>query len=347
MKEFVFFLSIITLPLNFLFSEEGKKSYKDGHPIKKRDMIHGYSSPARIKTNGLNFFLKGSFIYWFVKENGLDIAYVKGNQVSTDKVKGHYIKQDFEYKPGFKIQAGKSFDHDDWEVSLDYTWLHFTNSKTHLGTIPNATIDAVWDSASNLTYAKAKWKFSYDMLDGLIGRRYYLGTKLLVKPFIGLRGGWIDQKNETAYTTLTESIEGDFKSKSYLVGPIAGLEADYFLGYNLKFISKSFLCLAYQEFHTSLLNLAGTNNILTRCDRARQRESKLTPNIDLLLGLGWGDFFFNDKIHFELNASYDFQYFWQQNSMKNLVTAEINNRYNNSYENLFLHGLTFSARIDF
>ena len=72
----------------------------------------------------------------------------------------------------------------------------------------------------------------------------------------------------------------------------------------------------------------------------------LTPNVEFDLGLGYGTYFCNNEWYFDLTIGYDFNYFWNQNFMRNLVDGQ--QTYSDSDAgNLMLHGLNITARIDF
>lgn len=69
------------------------------------------------------------------------------------------------------------------------------------------------------------------------------------------------------------------------------------------------------------------------------------PMANLGLGLGWGRYLKCGRYHFDLAADYDFNVFWDQNMMRTVAddfTFGIP-----STNDLFLHGLTLTARFDF
>lgn len=69
-------------------------------------------------------------------------------------------------------------------------------------------------------------------------------------------------------------------------------------------------------------------------------------NNDMSVGLGWGSYFDCRNYHFDLLATYDFQIFWNQNMMRQLVD-EFQGTTSASAHNLYLQGLTVKAEFDF
>ncbi len=65
------------------------------------------------------------------------------------------------------------------------------------------------DNFSNTTVATADWRLRLNLLDGDIGREFYVSRFLTMRPFFGVRGAWVNQKYTVKYESLiNESFEG-------------------------------------------------------------------------------------------------------------------------------------------
>ena len=79
------------------------------------------------------------------------------------------------------------------------------------------------------------------------------------------------------------------------------------------------------------------------------KTRQLTSNPAANFGFGWGSYFGDNKWHFDMALSYDFEMFTNQNYMQVLANAQraqnIPSHY--AFGDLFLHGLTLTFRFDF
>ncbi len=65
------------------------------------------------------------------------------------------------------------------------------------------------------------------------------------------------------------------------------------------------------------------------------------------LGIGWGRYFNCRNYHLDFLLTYDFQIFWNQNMMRQLVDNIASGGVSTSANNLYLQGLTARAQFDF
>lgn len=324
---------------------------KTNQPIKC-----AYNAPARVDpVKGWHTWLDASFIYWQPREKGLDLGGAFSDQfddVTQSKIKR--IHEDFDFHPGFQAGFGLSFNRDDWTLYLEYTRLNAKDLRNknleNFNLNPVEALESSWFASNvDLPYKnlKAIWTLNYNMFDLEIGRPHYLGKRIIFKPFIGLRSGWINQKisNSGLFNSHDKffDILRENKSKTWLIGPRGGVNSDWLIGCNFKILANASLSLTYQNFKTSYNEPTPTpfSNI-HKIFSGQNEISHITSNAELDLGFGWGKYFYKYKFYIDINICGNFIYFYYQNIMKNLNDDIINN-----IGNLTMHGISASAKLDF
>ncbi len=329
-----------------------------------------YNASAKIDNNKTHFYGDVSFLYWFTSQEYMDIgrsALFTPTQ-STPASNAAVAIEDFAYEPGFQLGLGYISDYDDWQIELNYTYLHFDRS-SQFGSVPNSIASGapVWipnewflnlSSSSVQQQAvqlNSKWKFRLDDLDFLLSRPFYQGRLLILSPYTGIKALWIRQ-NYTIHATLATSLRGTpavshNRSKCWSLGPTFGTESKWLLGRGFRAeadISYSLLYFSYSD----LQHTESFNTVITETAPISGRapdDSAIRPIAAASLGLGWGSYLQDRNYHIDFAASYDFRVLFQQNKPRETVGYLANNEvgYSNPIGDLYLHGLTLKGRFDF
>jgi len=356
-----------------------KPQYDQGYAVSEEQMMKGYNSPARIDVKGAwDYFITASFIYWQPKmylpyawENIGDeagILYYYSTEVTE---KTHLVN--FDYHPGFKVGLGTNTDMDNWNLFFEYTRLTTSDtSSTSVSEPLDASVElsapflipegpddgAFAPSYNRLSYVRERSKFYINLLDMELGRPYYVGTKLTFKPHVGARTGWIKQKNNTKINSwnlgLTEEGYVYLKEESdtWLLGPRAGLDTNWFLGEGFRLFGNVAASLFYQHYKTKIKQVlpVQTNTTVAvtveRLTKEKVKDYLFNPCFEACLGFGWGKYFSNHEWHVDLSAGYEIQYFLNQYYIGQIKRSS---QYHgdNAMPDLTLHGLTFTLRFDF
>ena len=233
------------------------------------------------------------------------------------------------------------------------------------------------DSEKAFKTVMQSWRVKMDFLDLSLARSYYLGTKLSVRPFFGARGAWIRQVLKTEYTnqavTVPEAINPPIATingftvnpayyntqsgriRSWGVGPRVGFESNWMLGYGFRLIGDASADVLYTRYdlrnkgliHTRFLTSLTSTAVGTGIGRLVQNHiDMLRPHVDLEMGFGWGSYFDNSNWHVDFLATYGYQVFWDQNMFRNFTQSETARSFLPN-GNLYVHGMTFTARFDF
>lgn len=178
----------------------------------------------------MELFLKGELLVWRGALSGLESAFgktsittVDQNQLEITTLKESDKKPNYTWKAGFRLGAEFLFERC---FNLEADWTHFHGSAGH----------------ENQEDMNGHWRLKYDTIDLTIAHNFYPCHRFLVKPFLGLRGAIIKQKLESHLETIktfvsatptTISTDLNDKEKFWGVGPEIGLEADWYVGWDL------------------------------------------------------------------------------------------------------------------
>ncbi len=368
-----------------------------GHEMSESQGMPAYGAPALIDVrNSWDLYATGSFIYWQASQENMEIGLISEND-PEGKITGtpdnpfttHYVNNmsitspNFTYRPGFKLGFGAKLNWDGWDAFAEYTQFHGTIKTGVKPLIPSTQgagashpngqylypIQGNPGTGSESGYffqdANQSWTLKMDFLDISLGRAYYLGTKLTVRPFLGARGAWVRQNlttsynGSTSYTDANSSDNGYFNATatnfyaSWGVGPRFGFESNWMIGQGLRFIGNGSADVLYTRYSLHVEQQATdnstdyVNNPIGANYSVSQEIDYLRTHLDLEMGLGWGMYFYHNDYHFDLSATYGYQVFWNQNMFRNFVNFGSPGTSIAPNGDLFVHGLTMTARFDF
>lgn len=329
-------------------------------PVPEITLMPGYNQCARIDVRcSWDVFATASFTYWQPVQDNMELGIVSDNTVVTDVINGNVVNMDFDYKPGFKVGLGMNFDHDCWDTFVEYTWFRGSHSNTttlNAAEAPNTTLFPMWSAPSSLSFysGSQKWKLHMDLLDWQLGREYYVGTKLTYRPFFAARAAWIRQNldvdylNDGAVTPVNDFVNKT--SNSWAIGPRAGLYTNWMIGDGFRLYGNGAGDILFTQYTklNSKETVATNAGVVSSFYSVKQRKlNTIRTHLDLELGLGWGSYFDCNNWHVDFTAGYGFQVFFDQNMFRHFTDDVADAVSNTPNGNLYMHGLTATARLDF
>jgi hypothetical protein len=174
--------------------------------------------------------LFGDFLYWQANEPVdwvLDTNSNPANQYVT------YKTTVFNFAPGFRVGVGQQGE---WDTKVYYTHYHSSAADSASGDLTAAFLGGKLSQppAPSFYYDTGQMNaaIDYNIFDWDIGKHYNPTESLLVRPIVGLRGGWINQSFNTAFQAaypvlgipVTETVTENMKSNFWGVGPKIGIE---------------------------------------------------------------------------------------------------------------------------
>ncbi|MES2122971.1 MAG: Lpg1974 family pore-forming outer membrane protein [Chlamydiota bacterium] len=254
-----------------------------------------------------DFFLEADFLYWKMRQQGLDVfsrtaksqgeVVVDGpNSVEENQSKGQYHQVHFDWEPGFRIGAGYDFKDCKWALSAFWTHLRGKGGSSH-------------------SHAKTHWSSSYNVLDLLVtGRPFHLGSSFTWKAFGGVKAAQIHQKFRASSVSTRRSLDPfsiqnvtlsttDVKSKFHTdfigIGPEIGVNGSWNLGRGFSVYANADGAILYSRYHSKFTDefddlttfLSDTDptisNEFISEDVSRAASNTCQAVIDLGLGFSW------------------------------------------------------------
>ncbi|MBS0603603.1 MAG: hypothetical protein JSS60_01050 [Verrucomicrobia bacterium] len=304
--------------------------------------------------NGWNLFLNTEFLWWVAKEDGLYYAQsdytgaLPGAAPSAKVFDGHLHKVKPHFRPGFRIGFGGNMAYDEWDIMLNWTWFQsHARDKTRgllLTLWGNPTANAVGQLTNGADSAHAKWDLHFNVLDLEMGRSFWVGRHFSLRPFLGLRGAWIDQHLNIHYDYITGS-EGRIRAESDFEGGgiRAGLDMRFALlgGWSFYGIASASMLYGFYDcdFHEHFES--------SEVAESRDGFHNAASTAQLALGVRWDTYVHKDRYHFGLYAGWEQNIWFGINKMNHFFHNLSEGNLEQMNGDLSLSGGTFGVRFDF
>lgn len=322
-----------------------------------------YLATAQIEVdNHKDNFVDVSFLWWQFSADDSLYARFQNSAYNEYASLVRYAKPIPRSTPGFKISVGKGVNNNKWEIGAEYTrivgkvkagtYLPYQMSIIPYYSYINGNIVAMGCSE-----AHTLGRHYYNVLDLLTKYPCYLGRKLIISTFLGIRGskiysfqrnlyydvdldyydGEIAEGNPVTYETI-ENIER-YKLresfKSYYVGIIQGMEVQFILVDKLRLEGKLGLSLLTGKTKTKLYSQF-SQEIMGESEQTTNYQQiwYIRPVYETAIGLGFGKYFNRDMYHLDASLLFESNY-WG-----NFFTDD-------RPANLWAYGITFKVRFDF
>lgn len=240
----------------------------------------------------------------------------------------HVKRPDFKFEPGFRLALADHSICDCWDASLAWTHFHSTAHAHGASNLSNngpvTVFLSYWERLPATlvpTESKSRYSLNLDLLDLEFGRKYFVSSCFLVRPFFGLRGARINQDykvfseslsfsnnstNRAAFTSTQNNFGPNFTSvaksrNNFLaIGPRVGLDAEVKLGCGLSIVGQAAGSMVYGRFdrHSKEdLNIAASNTSSSSNQPAFEDEFFEEEFIEdaLITSSGNTEFFYNSK----------------------------------------------------
>lgn len=307
---------------------------------------------------GWNLFLNAESLWWIAKQDGMYYAQsgYTGAQTSavppdgTRNFSGHLQKVKPRFRPGFRLGFGGNMSYDEWDIFLNWTWFrshakgHSHNNLLTLWGHPIVTGD---EGATNgARSAHAKWELQFNLIDLEMGRSFWAGRHLSLRPFFGIRGGWFDQDFHIHYNyTTTPGTKGKIKAKSDFegVGVRGGIDMRFTLFSGWSFYSIAAGSMLYGFYDCDFSEKWNSVKVAKTDDGFRSAAS----NAQLSFGVRWDTYLHKDRYHVGIYAGWEQNIWFGMNKMNHYFHNLSEGSLQQMNGDLTLSGGTFGVRFDF
>ena len=298
-----------------------------------------------------NLDLFATALFWHATESvsWADVAFIDNPNDQTHRFKN----VSFGWDPGFRVGVGYQMDYDGWDTQLTYTWFR-TRSFESIQPGSGIIKPSFWGFTTALTEkflsGQIHWNINFNGLDWDLGRAFWIGKDLSIRPLIGLKGGLIDQKIYTNWqnptisfplleTTLaaTENLKQNFRG----LGPKGGVGGKWVLGNldNYVFSLIADFAASFLWGHWKFKDHFQDNFLVSvHTEMANSNFGALV--LQSLIGLGFDFNFRQDQSHFSFKMGYEIQDWFSAYQLFDDNTGQHNN-------DLILQGLTLDFRLDY
>ncbi|WP_316359690.1 Lpg1974 family pore-forming outer membrane protein [Candidatus Neptunichlamydia sp. REUL1] len=276
--------------------------------------------------------LFGSPLYWHAKVGGTEYVY------SLVSGKGKVESQSFDWDFGYRLGAGVFLPIVKWEVLGTYT--HFGTQDTEgRGVIPPSLLVNLRGSFFVFSQSvKSSYDIDYDTVSFELKRSSFLGSLLGLGSSLGVKQGWIDQKQSVTYSAFQEELtKVKDRCRFRGVGPLLGMNINWHLFSGFSFLGDIKGALLYGDFevkHTEPpIEVKGAAHLFS-------------PNLSFTFGLN-KDFPIGGAQVF-ISLAYEADYYWRQNQMVTMEDADRGRlKIARQAEDLTFYGVTGRLGIEF
>ncbi|HSX21061.1 MAG TPA: Lpg1974 family pore-forming outer membrane protein [Gammaproteobacteria bacterium] len=171
--------------------------------------------------NAVNFFADA--LYWQATET---IEWCYNNSLSTPNQIIEYHTMQFNFDPGFRVGVG--FD-GTFDIKFYYTRFYTKSNATASGNLVSTYLGGKLAQSSTFFHSgQLAATINFNMFDLDLSKGFTVANSLVLRPVIGLRGGWIDQSVDTSFrgsTSISEYVTNNFRG----IGPKAAIETQWWL----------------------------------------------------------------------------------------------------------------------
>lgn len=335
LQGFVVLLTAIGGKLYAYSTEEQPQKMDSGLP--------NLSDRPQIQDGNIDIFANA--LYWYTSES-IDWAFTIAPAGNHEK--SVYKTITFPWDPGFRVGLGYNMLHDQWDTQLTYTRFHTHASDHDSGLITSAFLAARLSLLEPFRTGKVNFNIHYNMFDWDLGRSFLVSKSLSFRPFIGAKGGWINQMIHLKFTIpnfaglgvlyrSSEKVKNNFRGG----GPKGGVNGKWILG-NVD-----------RHVFSLVGNFAGAfmwgnwtlkdefiDSLSTQTSIPMGNRNFGALMVQALLGFGWDFNFDKNRSHFALKVEYEIQDWLNQFQVFSNASGTQNN-------DLVFQGLTVDLRFDF
>ena len=304
------------------------------------------------------FNIFAAFLLWTAREAGAD-AWAEAIVSEPSSISNDLQQVDFRWDPGFRVGLGYFMKSNPWDTKFYYTRFHTTGKddasrgpgSIHSTFLGNFYVDnplGLGISGPSYESASINWRIHYDIFDWELGCRLSLSKSLVLRPFVGVKGGWINQHIHTKWNNpdlpadefFNEGIE-DIENDFWGIGPDLGIDTKWILG---SFRNQAFSL--FGDFSGALMwghwsfSDEFSNDLNQKVDVNLQDINSGATMVRAFMGLGWDAKIKKGCKRVTMRLGYEMQFWFNQLQYYSFTGGRLDNQ-------LTLQGGTLEFCLDF
>jgi len=316
-------------------------------------MINPPGRPFLSDAGGI--FVTGDLLWWQAHVNGIPYA-IKNEGSSVFVSDGKVKNLNFDWDFGFRVGLGVNLPHDGWDIYAN--WVRFyTDASSHASADADDTIfttntnAATSPTTSSVTYASDKWRLHLNIIDLEMGREFFVSKWVTLRPFIGARSAWINQRIKTELSGgniaagSTDLVR--WRDKFWGMGLRTGLNTQWGIGSGFSLFGDAAISILFGHFRIHEKEKVTSSTSSTSRLNLKDSFYQAEPVTDLAAGLRYDVMFDEDNYHFGIQAGYEQHLFFSQNQFLTSCDDVYDGKFFANQGDLSLNGWTLSARFDF
>jgi hypothetical protein len=361
-----FFLGVLTLAASLSFNASGLfasiEETADKSNTQTKEYSHGLPNPSSrplAKSRSYGFF--ADLLVWCAKESGTEnwaeVINTKGSAITCDIRDVH-----FGWDAGFRVGVGYGMRHDRWDTQFYYTRFH-TRGNDHVSSAPGSVFSSYIGNfyvdnpsgkgISGVAYqtASVHWTIHFNIFDWELGRAFWVSKALSIRPYVGVKGGWIDQAIHTKWQNpnlskipgaeLFNTARENLKNNFWGLGPSGGLNTTWNLltrqNHSLSLFGDLSGAIMYGHWRFGDVY---KNDIQQEVSIKLSHINGGATMVRTIMGFGWDANCCQDRCHFSARLGYEMQFWLDQLQFYSFDTGRLSNE-------LTLQGGTLDFRFDF
>ncbi len=209
------------------------------------------------------------YLYWKPEQSGMTYGVAPDALAFTPPAPSNKIlQQRSDWSSGVRLGATREFTCCDFGVSFDWTYLNTTetNHANNEFIIATELLGVINDIAVGGTFnggkASSAWKLNFNMFDLDFSYSLFSNCCYFIKPYIGVKGGWINQHQTIRYNNFFDVIASETVTAKIRqinnfsgAGPKLGLVAGYHLWKTLSLVGTfpALSCMAMHTIHRKIM----------------------------------------------------------------------------------------------
>ncbi len=261
------------IPPQLFFAAKSPSNDKNSPPpyvtIQPAQVITPTVAPAVV--DRVNITTAADFLWWKSYLGGLEYAMsgIAENNLSTQVSidRGSVKKPPFRFAPGVKLLLGINYQLDGFDSAAIYTGLYSDKERTSVhydatkGLLSTISIQAqFFDPYTSLSDATCTWRQEFNVLDLELGRNFFISTNLTLRPQLGMKLSWIEEKfhvhYDYGYTPGLLSTDTEFNQKQWGIGVRGGVETVWHFTKEIGLFGTFAISALWSDFSNHILQIA-------------------------------------------------------------------------------------------